>query len=167
MMIALDRASARRALGFAALAVGAVAVASTIGQLATFPNLVPWYAGLAKPSFNPPNWIFAPVWTALYALMAFALWRILKLPEQSATRRLAVTLFLVQLALNAAWSLMFFSAHSPLLGMVNIIPQWILILGTTATFYRLDKLAGFCLLPLVAWVAFAAVLNFAILKLNA
>ncbi len=166
-MKAVDKPLLRRDLGFAAVALGAVAGALIVGQLATFPNLAPWYAGLAKPSFNPPNWIFAPVWTILYLLMAFAVWRVLRLPERSWTRRLALTLFFLQLALNAAWSLMFFSAHSPLLGMLNIVPQWILIVATTAFFYRLDRIAAWCLQPLVVWVAFAAVLNFTILKLNA
>jgi tryptophan-rich sensory protein len=166
-MKAFSRASLRRDLGFAAVAAGTVAAASIIGQLATFPNLVPWYAGLTKPSFNPPNWIFGPVWTVLYVMMAFAVWRVMRLPEKSATRRLALTLFFLQLALNAAWSLMFFGAHSPLLGMLNIIPQWILIICTAIIFYRIDKIAGWCLLPLAAWVAFAAILNFTILRLNA
>lgn len=166
-MKSFDKAALRRDLGFAAIAVGAVAAASIIGQLATFPNITPWYAGLTKPSFNPPNWIFAPVWTVLYLLMAFAVWRFLRLPEKSTTRRLALTLFFLQLVLNAAWSLMFFGAHSALLGLVNIVPQWILVLGTAAIFYRLDKIAAWCLLPLAAWVAFAIVLNFMIWKLNA
>jgi tryptophan-rich sensory protein len=100
------------------MAIIAVAAASVIGQLATYPNLAPWYAGLVKPSFNPPNWVFAPVWTTLYVLMAFAVWRILRLPEASAARRLALTLFFAHLALNAAWSWMFFGAHNPLLGAI-------------------------------------------------
>jgi benzodiazapine receptor len=162
-----DKPLLRRDLGFAAIALGAVAGALIVGQLATFPNLVPWYAGLAKPSFNPPNWIFAPVWTILYLLMAFAVWRVLRLPERCWARHLALTLFFLQLALNAAWSVMFFGAHSPFLGTLNIIPQWILIVGTTAIFYQLDRIAAWCLQPLVVWVAFAAVLNFTILKLNA
>ena len=86
-----------RDLGFGLLAIIAVAATSVLGQLATFPNLAPWYAGLSKPSFNPPNWIFGPVWTTLYLLMAFAVWRILRLPETSAARRLALTLFFIQL----------------------------------------------------------------------
>lgn len=96
------------------MALVAVTATSGLGQLATYPNLIPWYAGLIKPSFNPPNWVFGPVWTALYALMAFAAWRILRLPLASAARRLAVCLFFIQLALNAAWSWMFFGANNPL-----------------------------------------------------
>ena len=75
--------SLKRDTAFAVFALGVVAATSILGQIATYPNLVPWYAGLAKPSFNPPNWIFAPVWTTLYALMAFALWRILRVQKPS------------------------------------------------------------------------------------
>jgi translocator protein len=155
-----------RDLGFGAVAIIAVAMASTVGQLATYPNLARWYAGLVKPSFNPPNWIFAPVWTTLFVLMAFAVWRVLRLPEASAARRLALSLFFIQLALNAAWSLMFFGAKNPLLGVVNIIPQLLVILATIVAFHRLDRLAAWCLVPLAAWVAFASILNIAIWQLN-
>ena len=112
------------------MAIIAVATASAIGQLATYPNLAPWYAGLTKPSFNPPNWVFAPVWTTLYVMMAIAVWRILRSPDASAARRLALTLFFIQLVLNAAWSWMFFGANNPLLGVINIIPQFLVILAT-------------------------------------
>jgi benzodiazapine receptor len=156
----------RRDLGFSVLAIIAVAAASAIGQLATYPNLAPWYAGLIKPSFNPPNWVFAPVWTVLYVLMAFAVWRILRLQEASGTRRLALTLFFIQLALNAGWSWMFFGANNPLLGLINIVPQFLVILSTVITFYKLDRMAARCLIPLVAWVAFASILNVAIWQLN-
>ncbi len=155
-----------RDVGFGILAIIAVAATSVVGQLATYPNLAPWYAGLVKPSFNPPNWIFGPVWTTLYLLMAFAVWRILRLPEASAERRWALILFFIQLALNAAWSWMFFAAHNPLLGLINIVPQILLILATIATFYQLDKFAACCIVPLAGWVCFAAVLNFEIWKLN-
>jgi translocator protein len=101
-------ANLKRDIVFALSAIGAVAVTSFIGQIATYPNLVPWYAGLTKPSFNPPNWIFAPVWTTLYALMAFALWRVLRVRNASRQRRLAIATFLLLLTLNAAWSWMFF-----------------------------------------------------------
>lgn len=150
----------------AGIAVMPVLAASLLGQLATFPNLVPWYAGLAKPSFNPPNWIFGPVWTALYALMAFAAWRILSLPGGTPGRRTALTFFFAQLALNVLWSWLFFGLNSPLAGLVNIVPQLLLILATIDRFRRLDTIAAYCLWPLAAWVAFATVLNLEIWRLN-
>ena len=151
-----------RDLRLAVVAIIAVATASAIGQLASYSNLAPWYAGLTKPSFNPPNWVFAPVWTTLYVMMAIAVWRILRSPDASAARRLALTLFLIQLVLNAAWSWMFFGANNPLLGVINIIPQFLVILATVVEFYRLDRMAAWCLVPLAVWVAFAGVLNVAI-----
>jgi tryptophan-rich sensory protein len=159
--------SLKRDTAFAVLALAVVAATSIVGQIATYPNLAPWYAGLVKPSFNPPNWIFAPVWTTLYALMAFALWRILRVRMPSGMhRRYMVGLFFLLLALNAAWSWMFFWAHSPLLGLINIVPQLGVVIATVVSFSRVDRLAAFCLLPLAAWVAFAGVLNTAIWLLN-
>lgn len=155
----------RRNARIAALPLIAVVAASLLGQLATFPNLAPWYAGLIKPSFNPPNWIFGPVWTALYGLMAYAAYRISKLAPSPA-QRVAVGLFYAQLALNAAWPWMFFAAHSPALGMVNVVPQLVVVVAAAITFIRLDRIAGMCLLPLIAWVTFAATLNAAIWRLN-
>lgn len=155
----------RRNLLLAALAVAAVGMASFLGQVATYPNLTPWYSGLAKPSFNPPNWVFGPVWTALYILMAYAAWRVLRLPP-SPERRIALILFFAQLALNAAWSWMFFAAHSPLLGLINIVPQLAAVVATIVAFHRLDRLAAACLIPLAAWVTFASMLNFEIWQLN-
>lgn len=154
----------RRHLLVAVLAIIPIVAALGLGQLATFPNL-PWHAGLIKPSFNPPNWIFGPVWTGLYALMAFAAWRILRLPHSPA-RRTALILFYAQLALNMAWSWMFFAAHSPLLGLINVGPQFLLIVATINAFRPLDRTATWALVPLAAWVAFASVLNYAILSLN-
>ena len=150
---------------FAILAFAAVAATSIAGQLATYPNLAPWYAGLEKPAFNPPNWIFAPVWTTLFILMAFALWRILRLPI-SRPRRIALNLFFIQLMLNAAWSWMFFGANSPALGLINILPQLAVIVSAIIAFRRLDRLAAWCLVPLAVWVAFATLLNFTIWRLN-
>ncbi len=162
----LTHTSAKYGLAYGGLAVASVASASFIGQMATRPNLEPWYAELVKPAFNPPNWIFAPVWTLLYVLMAFAVWRILRLPRETTGRRLGLTLFFVQLGMNAAWSWMFFGAQSPLLGMINIVPQQLLILAVIVVFRRLDRLAALCLVPLMAWVSFACALNFEILRLN-
>jgi benzodiazapine receptor len=159
------RRAGARDFAFGALAVLAVAATSGLGQLATFPNLS-WYAGLSKPSFNPPNWIFGPVWTLLYGLMAFAAWRVMRLPETTRGRSVALSLFFIQLALNAAWSWMFFAANSPFLGAVNIVPQFLIVIATAIVFQRLDPVAGWCLLPLAAWVGFAGVLNFWIWRLN-
>jgi len=160
------RSAVVRDIGFAIVAVVTVAGASILGQVATFPNLAPWYSSLTKPAFNPPNWVFAPVWTTLYVLMAFAGWRAMRLAPSVRGRRAALTLFFIQLAFNAAWSWMFFGAHSPLLGMINIAPQLLIILAAIVAFYRLDRIAGLCLMPLAAWVGFASVLNIAIWRLN-
>jgi translocator protein len=159
-------ASPRRAWTNAALAAVSVIVVLISGQLATFPNLAPWYAGLTKPSFNPPDWVFGPVWTALYALMGFALWRLLRTRAQPARRRRAITLFYAQLALNALWSWLFFAAHSPLLGLIDIVLQLAAIVACVITFRRLDGLAALCLVPLALWVGFATLLNAAIWRLN-
>lgn len=148
----------------AAIAVVPVIAASLLGQWATYPNLASWYAGLIKPSFNPPNWIFAPVWTVLYLLMAYSAWRVLKIAD--AERRFALTLFFLQLALNAMWSWLFFGLHNPLAGLLDIVPQFLLILATIDRFRRIDLTAAFCLVPLAAWVAFASLLNFEIWRLN-
>lgn len=155
----------RRDVGMAAVAIAAVVATLLLGQAATIPNLAPWYANLIKPAFNPPNVVFAPVWTALYVLMAIAAWRVLRLPPSSA-RRTALMLFFGQLALNIAWSWMFFAAHSPLLGLINVIPQWLIILATIIAVNRVDRPAAVCLAPLAAWVGYAAMLNAAIWWLN-
>ena len=113
-----------------ASAVIPVVAASIVGQIATYPNLTPWYAGLVKPSFNPPNWVFAPVWTTLYVLMAFAVWRVLRLRRRTAMRRVGLALFFVQLALNAAWPPIFFGLHAPGWAFAEIVALWLGIAGT-------------------------------------
>jgi tryptophan-rich sensory protein len=147
------------------VAAGLVFFDSLLGQLATLPNLVPWYAELHKPGFNPPNAVFGPVWTVLYCLMALAFWRILILPVQPG-RRLAIGLFLGQLLLTVLWSFAFFAAQSPLLGLAVVIPQWLLVVATLLVFWRFDRLAGICFVPLALWVGFAGVLNFLIWRMN-
>lgn len=146
-------------------AVLPIVAAAGAGQLATMPNLSPWYEGLQKPGFNPPNWIFGPVWTILYVLMGVAVWRIFQAPE-SQLRTIALTAFFVQLTLNAAWSWLFFARHSPLAGLIEIVPQWLSIVATIVLFARLDVIAALCLTPLALWVGFATLLNFAIWRLN-
>src|SRR3954464_9560359 len=147
-----------------ALSVLPVVAAVLLGQAATYPNLASWYEHLAKPSFNPPNWIFGPAWTTLYTLMALAVWQVLGRDAQ--LKRAGLALFFIQLTFHAAWSWMFFGLHDPLLGLCNIVPQWLLVVATMLVFWRSDRLAGLCLLPLACWVAFATLLNFEIWRLN-
>ncbi|WP_020181123.1 TspO/MBR family protein [Methylopila sp. M107] len=151
-----------------AVLVGATALcfaAAALGSLATTPNLSPWYEGLAKPAFNPPNAAFPIAWTILFALMAVSLWRVVMLSE-GASRRGALIAFAVQLVLNIGWSFAFFAARSPLLGLIEIGLLLAAIAWTIARFRAIDGLAAALLWPYLAWVGFAAVLNAAILALN-
>lgn len=152
----------RRAL----IAILPVAAAGALGSLATAPNIPTWYAGLAKPGFTPPNAVFAPVWTLLYAMMAYAVWRILGGPAGEPGRRRALTAFFVQLALNAAWSWAFFGAHSPLAGLVVILALLAAIAATIRLFWPLDRIAAWLLVPYLAWVGYATALNLQIWRLN-
>lgn len=125
-----------------------------------------WYAGLRKPAWNPPNWIFGPVWSVLYTLMAISAWLIWR---RGGVRPNAVALvaFLLQLVLNALWSWLFFGLHLMALAFAEIVLLWLAILVTTILFWRRQPLAGALLLPYLAWVGFAAVLNFTLWQLNA
>ena len=143
-----------------------VALVAAAGGWVTAPAVESWYPTLTLPSFRPPNAAFAPVWTVLYALMAYAAFRIWSAPE-SPQRRRALIFYGVQLALNAAWSFAFFGARSPLLGLVVILALLAAILMTIRAFLGLDRLAAALLMPYVLWVGFAAVLNAAIYALNA
>jgi benzodiazapine receptor len=147
----------------AVLPVVAVAVSAS---LVTQPNIPTWYASLQKPGFTPPNWAFPVAWTVLYALMAYGLWRILSLPENRPGRPAAIIAFFVQLALNGMWSFAFFGGQSPLAGLVVIAALIVAILATISTFWRLDRVAALLLLPYLAWVAYATLLNGTIWRLN-
>ena len=149
----------------APIAAVPVLAAFAAGNLATFPNL-PWYQTLRKPPFNPPDWVFGPAWTVLYILMAVAFYRVLALSARPG-RTAAIAAFLMQIALNAGWSLAFFAAHDPALGLAVILALLVAILVTGVLFYRLDQLAGLCFVPYVAWVCFATALDGAITGLNA
>jgi benzodiazapine receptor len=124
-----------------------------------------WYAALKKPSWNPPGWVFGPVWTLLYTLMAVSAWLVWK-RGGFAAQRLALRLFLIQLMLNAAWSPLFFGLHSPGVAFAEIILLWLAILATLAAFRPISRPATLLLVPYLAWVSFAAVLNFALWRLN-
>lgn len=138
---------------------------SAFGGAVTATSVNDWYATLEKPFFNPPNWLFAPVWTAIYFMIAFSGWRVwLKRGLKNAKGPFAI--YGAQLALNLLWSFLFFGAQSPILGLINIIALLTLIVINTIIFFRLDRLAGVLLLPYVAWVGFACLLNAAIWHLN-
>ena len=137
-----------------------------IGGLATTPNIPHWYAGLVMPSWTPPGWIFGPVWSILYLSMAVAAWLVWrKIGLRGAAT--PMTLFAVQLALNAAWSWLFFGLHNPGAAMIDILLLWVAIAATMVVFWRRSWLAGLLFVPYFAWVSFATVLNFAIWRLNA
>lgn len=150
----------------AILAFVVVFSAALIGNLATFPNIPTWYAGLTKPAFTPPNWLFGPVWTFLYIVMAYAFWRTLILPPQTPGRRIAIVLFVIQMAFNAAWSVAFFEMRSPGLGLIVIGCMVVAIVMTMLSFAPLDRLAAIALLPYLLWVCYATALNAAIFLLN-
>ncbi len=166
-MVDGDRAQASsRSFLSALLAVLLVAAAASLGSVGTFINVAPWYDVLAKPAFSPPKAVFGPVWMALYCLMAFAFWRILRLPTGKEGRRVAIILFLAQLGLSVLWAFLFFGAHSPAMGLVDIVPDWLATVATIAAFRPLDRLAALALAPLAGWVGFESALDFAIWRMN-
>lgn len=145
---------------------GPVALTSLLGGLVTRAEIPGWYATLARPSFSPPNWVFAPVWTVLFTMMAVAAWRVLSLPRGTPGRRTALRVFHAHLLVNLGWSVAFFGLRSPGLALVVIAALFAAILLTMDRFRRLDRTAAWLLVPYAAWVAFAAVLNGAIVRLN-
>jgi tryptophan-rich sensory protein len=148
----------------ASLAV--VLAAGAVGSLATAKTIPTWYKGLAKPSFNPPEWLFGPAWTLLYLLMAVAAFLVWRQGFGAPGVKLALVVFLVQLVLNCLWSIFFFGLRSPLAGLVDIVVLWLGIIATIVLFFRVSVPAGVLLLPDIGWVSFAAILNAAILRLN-
>ena len=124
-----------------------------------------WYANLNKPSWNPPGWVFGPVWTMLYFMMAYSAWTVWKRGGWAAQRK-PLFYFLTQLVLNAAWTPLFFGLHKPGLALVNIVLLGLTIVITMIHFWRVSPAAGYLLAPYLAWVSFASCLNFTIWKMN-
>jgi tryptophan-rich sensory protein len=147
--------------GFVALCF-AVAAA---GGAVTATSVETWYAGLAKPPFNPPDWVFGPVWTALYLMIAVAGWRVWRRRGESGAW-LALGAWGLQLSLNLSWSMLFFGARMIGAALVEIAVLLAAILITAALFWRIDRIAGVLLVPYAAWVGFATVLNAALWRLN-
>ncbi len=139
------------------LAVGSVAGFLTASSVAT------WYVTLVKPGFNPPNWLFAPVWTLLYLMMAVAAWQAWR---KGARLNGALGWFYAQLFLNFMWTFLFFNQHALLLALVEIGLMWIFIAITMVKFWRIAPIAGWLLVPYLAWVSFASLLNASLWWLN-
>lgn len=147
-------------LGF----IGAAFLAGAIGSWATLENVRSWYPTLNKPAWNPPNWIFGPVWTTLYILMGVAIWRVGRAGGPGAAR--LVRMYFVQLFLNALWSVLFFGLKQPAWALADILVLWGLLVWLQVGLWRTDRLAGALWLPYVLWVSFATALNLAIVQLN-
>ncbi|MFH1276475.1 MAG: TspO/MBR family protein [Candidatus Woesearchaeota archaeon] len=139
-------------------------LAGVIGSFFTISSVSTWYLVLNKPSFNPPSWIFSPVWISLFILMGIALFLVWE--KGLKKNKIAVSLFAIQLVLNIFWSVLFFGLKSPLAALIEIIILWTAILLTMIYFYRISKLSGWLMLPYLLWVSFATVLNLFIVVLN-
>ena len=140
--------------------------AGFIGSLFTTTGPNSWYSNINKPSFNPPGWIFGPVWSTLYILMGISLFLVLQKGLPNTHVKIAVLIFAVQLVLNILWSVLFFGMQSPMLALIEIALLWVFILLTIINFYPISRTASFLLIPYILWVTFAAILNFSIFMLN-
>lgn len=125
-----------------------------------------WYATANKPWFNPPNWIFGPVWTGLYVMMGIALFLVWNADPGKGLKQTAVILFTIQLTLNFLWSFIFFKLHQPGWAFAEIILMWLMIFLTIIWFGKISSAAAWLLVPYISWVSFASVLNYAIWRLN-
>lgn len=137
-----------------------------LSGIVTRDSITVWYPTLVKPVFNPPNWIFAPVWTLLYIMMGIAAGLVWTSNTDEKTMKKALSFFAIQFGLNALWSYLFFGLHNPLLALVEVVLLWLMIFETYNQFKKIDKIAGFLLIPYLAWVSFATILNASIWWLN-
>ena len=141
-------------------------VAGIVGSFFTTQSIDNWYVGIKKPFFNPPDSVFAPVWITLYVLMGVSLFIVWSKGLETRRSKSALSLFMAQLLLNSLWSFAFFGCSSPLVGLIVIILLWAAILLTIVSFYKISRIAALLLVPYIAWVSFAVVLNGAIFMLN-
>ncbi|MFN8446344.1 MAG: TspO/MBR family protein [Caldilineaceae bacterium] len=167
-----------KSLGTFALALLAPFVAAAIGNVATQPAIGTWYQALRKPDWNPPRWLFGPVWSALYLMMGMASWLVWRKREttfpwlgirnekQQHKVEGALRLYGVHLIFNALWSVLFFGLHRLDWAFAEVVVLWSLILTTLTRFYRIDARAGWLLVPYQAWVTFASILNFTVWRMN-
>lgn len=146
--------------------IGVCFLAAAVGSAFTIGAIDTWYITLNKPFFSPPNWVFGPVWTLLYLMMGVSLYIFWDIKTNIKERRLGLSMFSVQLVLNALWSILFFGLKSPIAAFVVIILLWFTICLTIKKFLKASKLAGWLLIPYFAWVSFATILNLSIIILN-
>jgi len=132
----------------------------------TMEGVKTWYLTINRPTWNPPNWVFAPVWTTLYILMGIALFLVWKSDSSAELKKIAIALFIVQLFLNFCWSLIFFKWQQPGWAVVELAALWITILLTIFAFAQVNKTAAWLLVPYISWVSFAGILNYTIWRLN-
>jgi tryptophan-rich sensory protein len=156
----------KRALLSALACLGWIMLSMSAGLAALFWPVDAWYATIAKPTWNPPNWIFGPVWTTLYVLIGVSAWRVWRTGAFGRDRA-TLALFLVQWAFNFAWSGFFFGMRSPGLALAEIACLWVMIVALIARFWRHDRAAAVLLVPYLLWVSFATALNAALWRLNA
>ena len=146
-----------------------VAIALGVGYLSSFAtqsSVDSWFPTLEKPIFNPPGWLFAPVWTALYIMMGIAAGLVWNKVKIDPSVKKALIFYFIQLSLNALWSILFFGAQNPLLALIEIVLLWLMIYETFIMFRKIDKIAGYLLIPYLLWVSFATILNASIWWLN-
>jgi tryptophan-rich sensory protein len=140
--------------------------AGIIGSVFTTPSIPGWYAGLTKPPFNPPNWIFGPVWITLYAMMGISAYLVYEKGIRKKEVKKALAVFAIQLVLNALWSIVFFGSHMMFAAIIVILLLWATILASILLFRRISKTAAYLLVPYILWVTFATVLNISLYVLN-
>ncbi len=148
------------------IAVVVTQLAGIIGSLFTFSAIPTWYATLTKPELNPPSWIFGPVWTTLYLLMGVSVFLVWQKGWARKDVKIALSVYGVQLLLNALWSIVFFGMQNPGLALVNIALLFVSIVATMVLFYKISRPAMYLLIPYILWVSFASYLNYAIYALN-
>ncbi len=146
--------------------VGICLLVAFVGSAITVPSIGVWYAGLEKPFFTPPSFVFGPVWTLLYLVMGIALYMVWMKGLQKKGVKSAIRVFFIQLLLNFLWSLVFFGLHLPLMAFIVILALWLAIFWTIRSFYKISKHAAYLLIPYLAWVTFASFLNLGIVLLN-
>lgn len=146
-----------------------IAIPLAVGAAAAFfttPEIPGWFQSIRKPSWNPPNWVFAPVWTTLYLMMGLSLFLVWRSNVIVALKNRAITFFIVQLVLNFFWSFIFFHEHQIAWALGDIMALWLFILLTIFAFGTISRPAAWLLVPYIAWVSFAMMLNYAIWRLN-